>query len=300
MADVSLSEMEAALAIARRGTFRAAAVECGLSAAALSHQVAKLEASLGVRLFHRTTRSVALTEAGRLFVDRLAPALRDVQDAVEAVKAQSGSPSGTIRINAAVSAAREVLEPLALAFLRRHPLMQIDLVTEGRLVDIVAEGFDFGVRVAGLVPSDMIAVPLGFPQLYAVVASPAYLADRGTPRTPADLLGHDCIRVRLPGGTLFSWHFERDGEIVNVDVQGRVTLDEGTLARSAAREGMGLAYLHAFGIGDDVAAGTLVPVLADWMPPAEDLCLYYPGRRHLSAAMSAFIALARARARGIA
>jgi DNA-binding transcriptional LysR family regulator len=297
MADLSLDTLEAVLAVARRGTFRAAAIDCGVSTTALSHQIARLETSLGVRLFHRTTRSVSLTDAGRLFVDEVGPALQGVRDGVEAVRARSRSPSGTIRINAAVPAAHELFSPLVLDYLAQYPNMHVDLVTEGRLIDIVAEGFDLGVRAAHLVPSDMISVSLGRPQHHVVVASPAYLKKHVPPGTPTDLHGHDCIRIRLPDRSLYNWHFERDGETIRIDVPGRLTLDEGELARSAALAGTGIAYLHEFNVRADITEGRLVTLLDAWMPARSDLCLYYPGRRHTSAGLSAFIALARSHAR---
>jgi DNA-binding transcriptional LysR family regulator len=297
MTNLSLADIEAVLAIARRGTFRAAAIDRGMSTTALSHLIARLEASLGIRLFNRTTRSVSLTHAGQVFVEQLGPALQGIRDGVNSVKAQGENPTGTIRINAAVTAAREILAPLILAYLRRHPNMHVDLVTEGRLVDIVAEGFDLGVRVSRLVPNDMIAVPLGTAQRHAAVATPGYLEQHGLPESPADLHQHECIRVRLPDGTLYSWHFERDGETAKIDVPGRLTLDEGSVARAAALAGAGIAYLHEFDVRDDLAEGRLVQLLPDWTPAVRGLCLYYPGRRHLSVGMSGFIAMARELAR---
>ena len=193
-----LNDLDAVIAIARRASFRAAALDLGMSTTALSNAVGKLEANLGVRLFNRTTRSVSLTDAGLLFVEQVRPALQDIHGAIEAVRSRQETPSGTLRINAFATAAREILSPLVLEFLRRYPQVHVDLVTEGRLVDIVAEGFDLGVRVADLVPSDMIAVSLGRPQRYAVVGSPAYFKKHRPPRVPPDLLNHQCIRVRLP------------------------------------------------------------------------------------------------------
>ena len=175
-----LNDLDAVIAIARRASFRAAALDLGMSTTALSNAIGKLEASLGVRLFNRTTRSVSLTDAGRVFVEKVGPALQDIHGAMEAVRSQQATPSGTLRINAFATAAREILSPLVLEFLRRYPQVHVDLVTEGRLVDIVAEGFDLGVRVADLVPSDMIAVSLGRPQRYAVVGSPAYFEKHGS------------------------------------------------------------------------------------------------------------------------
>lgn len=293
MERLAVNDLEAVLAIARRGSFRAAAVDLGMSTTALSYAIGKLEGNLGVRLFNRTTRSVAVTEAGRLFVEQLGPALQDMRSAIEGVRAHRQTPSGTIRINAAPFAAREIMSPLVVEFLRRYPDMTIDIVTEGRLVDVVADGFDLGVRVAGLVPSDMIAVPLGRPQRYAVVGSPRYFAQNGKPRVPPDLLRHVCIRVRLPDGGLFRWRFEKDGEIAQLDVRGPIILDEGSLARIAVREDIGIGFFLEQDVVADVASGELVRVLDDWTPPSPGLCLYYPGRRNLSAAMQAFLALAR-------
>lgn len=288
-----LSELDAILAIARRGTFRAAAIDLGMSTTALSHAVGKLEASLGVRLFNRTTRSVALTEAGKLFVEQVGPALQDIHGALEAVRAQRETLSGTIRINAAPFAARAILSPLVLEFVRRYPDMNVDLVTEGRLIDVVAEGFDLGVRVAGLVPTDMIALPLGRPQRHAIVGSADYFARHERPRIPPDLFNHRCIRVRLPDGSLFRWRFEKDGEAVQIDVQGPLILDEASLARTAVLENIGIGYFMEQSVRADIEAGHLIRVLEDWTPPYPGLCLYYPGRRNLSAGVKAFLALAR-------
>lgn len=288
-----LNDLEAVIAIAKRGTFRAAAIELGMSTTALSHAIGKLEAGLGVRLFNRTTRSVSLTDAGRLFVEQVGPALQDIHGALDAVRSQRETPSGTIRINAAPFAAREIITPLVLEFLRRYSEMNIDLVTEGRLVDIVAEGFDLGVRIADLVPSDMIAVSLGRPQRYAVVGSPAYFKMHKKPRVPPDLLNHDCIRVRLPDGSLYRWRFENSGESVQIDVRGPITLDEAGLARAAVIESTGLGYFMEQDVLSDIEAGRLIRVLDDWTPRAPGLCLYYPGRRNQSAGMKAFLALAR-------
>jgi DNA-binding transcriptional LysR family regulator len=180
-----------------------------------------------------------------------------------------------------------------LEFVRRYPRVHIDLVTEGRLVDIVAEGFDLGVRVADLVPSDMIAVPLGRPQRYAVVGSPTYFKEHDKPRVPPDLLNHQCIRVRLPNGALYRWEFQKGGRTAQIDVNGPITLDEASLVRTAVMEGIGLGFFMEQDVLADIEAGRLVRVLEDWTPPFPGLCLYYPGRRNPSAAHKAFIELAR-------
>lgn len=289
----SLIELEAVLSIVRCGSFRAAALDLGLSTTAISNAVGKLERELAVRLFNRTTRSVSLTYAGRIFVAQIKPALEDIQKAMNTARSQQETPSGTLRINAFATAAREIMAPLVLRYLQRYPQVHIDLVTEGRLVDVVAAGFDLGVRSADLVPSDAIAIPLGQGRRMAVAASPAFFAGRAVPRLPQELLAYPCIRVRLPNGALFRWRFEKGGEELQLDVEGPITLDEASLARIAVTNGVGIGYFMEADIRDDIAAGRLVRILEDWTPPLVPLCLYYSNRRNASAAFQAFIALAR-------
>lgn len=288
-----LVELEAVVAVARRRSFRAAAAEVGLSTTALSQAVAELEGRLGVRLFNRTTRSVAPTAAGEQFVAQVAPALGVIRESMEAVNRHRTSPAGLLRLNISAGAARQILSPIIFEYLHRYPEMAVDIVTEGRLVDIVKDGFDAGVRLAESVPGDMIAVPLGPEQRLIVVGSPAYLKGRVPPQTPHDLRTHDCIRTRLPSGGIYRWEFERRGEKVVVDVSGRVTLDEADLMHEAALAGLGLAYLSEWWAATDVAAGRLVQVLADWTPSFPGLCLYYPGRRHVPSGLRTLIDLIR-------
>jgi len=289
----SLVGLEAVLAIARKKSFRGAAVELGMSTTAVSNTIGNLERHLGVRLFNRTTRSVSLTDAGRTFVDQVAPALRDIRDAMDGARSQQDTPSGVLRINAFATGAREVMAPLILKYLRAYPQVQIDLVTENKLVDVVGDGFDFGIRRADLMPRDMIAVPLGRPRSYAVVASPRYLEAHGRPRVPADLLEHSCVRVRLPNGALYQWELEKDGKRVRIDVTGQITLDEASLSRIAVLEHLGLGFFMESDVRDDIKAGRLVRVLADWTPPLDSLALYYPGRKNPSAAFRLFVEMAR-------
>lgn len=289
----SLIELEAVLAIVRCGSFRAAALDLGLSTTAISNAVGKLERELAVRLFNRTTRSVSLTHAGRIFVAQIKPALEDIQKAMNTARSQQEVPSGTLRINAFATAAREIMAPLVLAYLRRYPQVHIDLVTEGRLVDVVAAGFDLGVRSADLVPSDAIAIPLGQVRRMAVAASPAFFENRTIPQVPQELMSYPCLRIRLPNGALFQWRFEKDGEELQIDVAGPITLDEASLSRIAATNGIGIGYFMEADVRDDIAAGRLVRILEDWTPQLEPLCLYYSNRRNSSAALQAFIALAR-------
>lgn len=289
----SLTELEAVLAIVRCGSFRAAALDLGMSTTAISNAVGKLERELAVRLFNRTTRSVSLTHAGRIFVAQTKPALEDIQKAMNAARSQQDTPSGTLRINAFATAAREIMAPLVLAYLQRYPQVHIDLVTEGRLVDVVAAGFDLGVRSADLVPSDAIAIPLGRTRRMAVAASPAFLEGKTIPQVPQELLSHPCLRIRLPNGALFRWRFEKDGEELQIDVEGPITLDEASLARIAVTNGVGIGYFMEADVREDIASGRLVRILEDWTPPLAPLCLYYSNRRNSSAAFQAFITLAR-------
>lgn len=288
-----LSDLDAVLTVARRASFRRAALDLGVSTTALSNAVAKLEASLGVRLFNRTTRSVSLTDAGRTFVQEVGPALQDIHGAMDRVRGQQATPSGVLRINAFATAAREVLSPLILEYLRRYPNVHVDLVTEGRLLDVVAEGFDLGVRVADLVPSDMIAVPVSPALRYVVVGAASYFDTRPAPQVPGDLLDHACIRIRLPNGALFRWPFELRGETVQVDVKGPITLDEAGLSKAAVLEGLGLGFFMEPDVRNEIADGRLIPVLESFALQRPPLCLYYPGRKNPSAAFKAFIALAR-------
>lgn len=287
-----LGELEAVLAVARYRSFRAAADEMSVSTSALSHAVAALEARIGVRLFNRTTRSVALTEAGMQFVNSVAPALSTIRDALEQAGSFRDTPSGTLRINTSAGAARQVM-PVFIAFLERYPEMQLDIVTEGRLIDIVIEGFDAGIRLAETLPQDMIAVPFGDRQRFAVVGSPAYFARHKPPRSPSDLHAHRCIRSRMPSGSIYQWEFERHGEMVRIDGAGALTLDDPDLMLAAARAGLGLAYLTEWNVDADLEAGTLVRVLEGWTPPLDGLCLYYPGRRHVPAGLRALIQMIR-------
>jgi DNA-binding transcriptional LysR family regulator len=297
MAKTGLTDYEAVVAVARLGSFRAAAEALGMSSSALSHAVAGLEARLGVRLFNRTTRSVAPTDAGEQFIARIAPALDAIGGAIEGINSHRDTPAGTLKINLAPGAARMILTPIIFDYLRRHPDMQVVLVTEGRLVDVVGQGFDAGVRIAEAVPQDMIAVPIGGEVRMLVVGSPAYFAANPRPLVPADLHRHRCIRARMASGGIWRWEFERRGEAVDIDVTGALTLDEMTLMVEAALAGIGLAYLSEWSVRDHIAAGRLIPVLEDWCQPYPGLCLYYPGRRHVPAGLRALIALIREKGR---
>lgn len=289
----SLTEFDAVVAVARLGSFRAAATELGMSTSALSHAVAALEGRLGARLFNRTTRSVSPTDAGAQFIARIAPALADIGGAIEGINSHRDTPAGTLRINTSAGAARMILTPIILEYLHRYPDMNVVLVTEGRLIDVVGQGFDAGIRIAEAVPQDMIAVPIGGDIRMMVVGAPAYFEGRERPRAPADLHQHRCIRARMATGAVWRWEFEQRGEVVEIDVPGALTLDEMSLMLEATLAGTGLAYLSEWSVRDHVAAGRLIAVLEDWSPPYPGLCLYYPGRRHVPAGLRALIDLIR-------
>lgn len=289
----ALSELIAVLKVARHRSFRKAADELGISTSALSHAVGKLEKALGVRLFHRTTRSVAPTEAGEQFIAKIAPALAAIDDAIDGIDSHRAAPAGTIRLNMSAGAAHILLAPVVLAYLSRYPDVAFDIVTEGKLVDIVAEGFDAGVRDAGRVPRDMIALDCTPPLRWVAVASPGYLALHPAPRSPADLEAHACICTRMPVGTLYPWEFTRGGERVDFLPSGPLTFDNYTLMIAAAVRGAGIAWLNSEAVGADLADGRLIEVLPDWSLRQPPLQLYFPSNRQLPAAMQALIALLR-------
>lgn len=288
MAGLGLSDLRAAAAVATHRSFRAAAAELEMSPSSLSHTVASLERTLGVRLFERTTRSVVLTEAGAGFLERVRPALQDIVDAVGAVDRPVEAPLGLLRLSASETGAQRIL-PLLLGFMAAHPEVRVDLVTDSRMVDIVAEGFDAGVRIADEAPQDMATLPLGSHEQFAVVASPRYFAGRPPPKAPADLFAHDCIRTRMPSGALQRWAFERGGQAVKIDPPGRLVVGNADLALQAARAAAGFAYVPYRAVGDDLTAGKLIRVLVDWTPEFPGACLYYPARRLGSPALRALV-----------
>jgi DNA-binding transcriptional LysR family regulator len=240
-------------------------------------------------LLHRTTRSVSTTEAGEKLLARLGPILRDLDGALDEVVEDYGDPSGTLRINVNDVAARMLLASVVPTFLERYPGMALDLVSEGRLVDIVEQGFDAGVRLEEAVPRDMVAVRMGGDARFVAIASPAYLAERTMPIVPEDLRRHRCIRHRLPSGKLYRWEFERRGQEVAIDVPGVLTLDSPGLMVDAALAGLGIAYVSERTVSAQLADGSLVGVLSDWCPAIPGLCLYYSGHRHVPAGLRAFI-----------
>lgn len=294
MSRPSLNDLQAFAIVARLRSFRRAALELDVSPSALSHTLRALETRLGLRLLNRTTRSVAPTEAGQALLERLAPALLAIEGALDQLDAFRRSPLGTLRINAPRAAIEFVLAPLAARFLRENPGMRLELVAENRLVDIVADGFDAGVRFGASLAQDMVALPLGPAQRFVVVGAPAYLAQFGVPRTPRELAAHRCICQRFPDGGLLRWYFERAGERLDIEVRGPLVVSEAGLARCAAEDGLGLAFLYQQLAAPAIGAGRLVTVLDDWRPPESGFFLYYPSHRLVPAGLRAFIELVRA------
>lgn len=283
-----LSELNAFIAIAEQRSFRAAARLLEVSPSALSHSMRGLEARLGVRLFNRTTRSVALTESGEVLLRRARPAIADLDDAIAEVAAGRDRPSGAIRISSAESGAAALVRDVLPGFLTSYPDIQVEFVVDGRLVDIVADGFDAGVRLLEAVPRDMIAVRFGPDMRMIAIASPAYVAEHGAPQAPHDLAQHRCIRFRFDSGTIYRWDLERHGKSVNIDVPGPVTLGNVKLMIEAALGGIGIAWVPEEAAAEHLAAGRLLSLLPDWCPLFPGHCLYYPANRHPPTALRLF------------
>jgi DNA-binding transcriptional LysR family regulator len=224
--------------------------------------------------------------------------MSEIADAMHEVNEQRSTPAGLIRINTSEGAGEQILAPIVTEFLRRYGDVQLELVTNAGLVDIVADSFDAGVRLADMVPRDMISIPIGKTQRHVVVGAPSYFATRTQPRSPSDLKEHVCVRYRLPGGSIYRWEFEKRGQILSVDITGPLTLDSDRLVLRAALEGAGLAYVSEWSARKALAEGRLVQVLSDWTPSYPGLCLYYPSHRHLAAAMRAFTDMIRELAAG--
>ncbi|WP_027166028.1 LysR family transcriptional regulator [Mesorhizobium sp. WSM3224] len=289
MSRPTFTELEAFRAVATRRSFRQAADGIGVSRSALSHTIIALEKTLGVRLLNRTTRSVSPTEAGQRLLELLEPALRGLDAALDQLADDRGAPSGTLRINANKAAAQWLLSHVVPHFLTQYPGVELDLVSEGRLVDIVRDGFDAGVRLADAIPQDMIAVPLSGPARFVAVAAPAYLAGRKPPAVPEDLRQHACIRQRLPSGKRYFWEFSRNGQELSIDVPGSLSLDDNGLMVQAAVAGLGIAYVPQSFASIELRSGRLETVLTDWCPLTPGLALYYPGYRHVPSTLRAFI-----------
>lgn len=289
---IDLGELNAFVAVARAKGFREAARVSDSSPSGLSEAVRRLEARLGVRLLNRTTRSVVPTEVGQRLLERLAPALSEVEAAVDVVNGFRERPMGTLRLNVPVSAARLVLPSILPRFLIEYPDIRVEVVTEESFVDVLAAGCDAGIRYEERLEQDMIAVPIG-PRIQrmATAAAPAYLDRHGRPKHPRDLLGHACIRSRFRSGTIPSWEFEDTGKVLKIDPDGSLLVSIGgiELAIEAAVAGTGIVHVFEEWLRPHLADGSLEPVLEEWWQQFSGPFLYYSGRHLVPAPLKAFI-----------
>lgn len=300
MRSIDPGDLASFLAIARHRSFRRAADELGRTPSALSHAIRALEERLDVRLFNRTTRSVSLTEAGEQLFARVAPAFRDIDDALDDLNTFRGTPAGTLRLNCARSSAEMIVRPLVCRFLAEHPRVKVDIVVSNALVDLVAGGFDAGIRFGELIAQGMITLPIGPRQRSAVVASPAFLERHARPTLPEHVKTLPCIRLRFDSGRYYAWEFERDGIELAIEVDGPLTMNDQSLMVEAALDGVGLTYAFEGQVEAHLAAGRLIRVLEDWCPSYGGFYLYYPSRRQLPAVMRAFVDFVRSDAKRVA
>ena len=287
MAGENFNDLAAFVAVAKERSFTRAAAKQGVSQSALSQTIKGLEARLGVRLLTRSTRSVSPTEAGDRLLSTLAPRFEEIEHELAALSALRDKPAGTVRITAGEHPAVSILQPALQRFLPDYPDVHVEIVVDYGLTDIVAQGYDAGVRLGEQVAKDMIAVRIGPDMRMAVVGSPAYFETRPHPEVPQDLTAHNCINIRLPTyGGLFAWEFERDGREIRVRVEGQVVVNHGAVRLASVLDGLGLAYVPEDQIIDLVASRRLVRVLEGWCAPFPGYHLYYPSRRHASPAFS--------------
>jgi DNA-binding transcriptional LysR family regulator len=290
MARHNINDLLAFRAVARERSFTRAAAQIGVSPSALSHALRGLEERLGVRLLTRTTRSVAPTEVGERLLATIGPRFDEIEAELDALETLRDKPAGTIRITTGVHAVETVLWPALAKLLPDYPDINVEISVNPGFVDIVAERFDAGVRLGETIAQDMVAVRIGPDMRMAAVGTPAYFAERKPPRTPHDLAAHDCVNLRFPTlGGLYAWEFEKAGRPVNVRVDGRLIVNEIAIARAAALDGLGIAYLPETYVMPEVAAGRLMRVLEDWCPPFPGYHLYYPSRRQQSPALALLV-----------
>lgn len=276
--------------VAEERSFTRAAARLGVTPSALSHTLRRLEERLGAQLLARSTRSVSATQAGEALLLRLGPAMDEIKRAVEDLGASAGRPTGHIRISAPGEAARRVIAPMLPRFVDEHPGIVVEILIEPAFTDIVARRLDAGIRLGESLEKDVVAVPVTGPLRMAVIGAPSYLKEHGIPKTPRDLRNHRCINIRLAAaGKIYRWEFERGAEKIDVAVEGPLVFDDGGMVVEAVQAGVGLGYVLEDRAVELIKQGTFVRVLADWCPPFPGFYLYYPGRRQLSPALSAFI-----------
>ena len=288
-----LGDLSAFVAVAHAGGFRDAARATGSSASGLSEAIRRVEKTLGVRLLNRSTRSVVPTEAGKRLLERLSPALAEVESALDVVNGFRDTPAGTLKLNVPMSVARLVLPRIIPPFLAAYPEIRVEIVAEENFIDVLGAGFDAGIRYDERLEQDMIAVPIGpRTQRYAAGAATAYLDKQGRPAHPRELLNHVCIRGRFPSGASPAWEFERDGELLRIEPTGPLLVSVGTatdLAVEAAIAGTGIVFLFDAWLQPHFDSGALEPVLEPWWHPFTGPFLYYSGRRLVPAPLRAFI-----------
>jgi DNA-binding transcriptional LysR family regulator len=293
----NINDLLAFRAVARERSFTRAAAQTGVSPSALSHTIRSLEERLGVRLLTRTTRSVAPTQAGERLLLAIGPHFDGIEAELAALSELRDRPAGTIRITTGIDAAQTILWPALGKLLPQYPDIQVEISVNSGFVDIVAERFDAGVRLGETIAQDMVAVRIGPDMRMAAVASPGYFAAHNSPCTPHELAGHNCINLRFPTlGGLYAWEFERAGRPLNVRVEGQVIVNDIALARQAALDGAGIAFLPEHYLQTDIAAGRLKRVLEDWTPPFPGYHLYYPSRRQQSPAFALLVEALRSQA----
>ena len=296
MASENFNNLAAFAMVAKERSFTRAAAKLGVSQSALSQTIKGLEAHLGLRLLTRNTRSVSPTEAGERLLRAVAPRLEEIEQEIAALSALREKPAGTIRITAGEHAAVTVLQPALAKFLPDYPDIHVEIIVDYGLTDIVAQGYDAGVRLGEQLAKDMIAVRIGPEMRMAVVGSPAYLAAHPRPQTPQDLTQHNCINMRLPTyGGLFPWEFEKQGREINVRVEGQLVFNNIALRLTSALAGLGLAYLPEDQVLPHIAEGRLIRVLEDWCEPFPGYHIYYPSRRHSSPAFAVMVEALRYR-----
>lgn len=290
----SIPDLAAFALLAELRSFRRAGEMLGVSASALSHRLRRMETTLGVRLLNRSTRAVAPTEAGERLLARLGPALADIEAGLMEVAAFRERPAGRLRLNMPRTAARLAVGPVLGGFLKAYPDVRVEIVSDNALTDIVAGGFDAGIRFDENLPAEMVAVRIGPPLRMVAVASQDYVAAHGTPMHPDDLVHHACFRMRWPSGKFYDWELEKGDDIRRIAVDGPLIVDDAQLLKDAALAGAGIAFLIEIAVRDEIASGALVPMLEDWCPPFPGYSIYYPSRRQVSPALRAFIDWMRA------
>ena len=285
----ALDGVEAFLAVARHASFRKGADALGVTPSAVSQSVRSLEAKLGVALFARTTRSVGLTEAGRRFVDRAAPAFEELVEAAQVARDLGQGPSGLLRLSVPRGVMSQLVQPIIASFCRAYPAVELEISASEEMVDLAAQGFDAGIRVGQHIEADMTVVRLSPPFPLAIVASPGYLQSAGTPAGPSDLPGHSCLRLRRSSGVIAGWRLIEDGKPVEVVVSGPLIANDFPTLVGAACDGLGLAQVPAPVAQGGIDAGLLVSLLPHLAPMTPGVFLYHPGRRQVLPKLRAFI-----------